>query len=296
MVRELTAELLDPARAQVGEGPSWDAEQGCLVWVDITAGLVHRSEADGALRATVDVGRHVGAALPAPGGALLLAVREGFAVLDATGAYHPLLDVYGDRPDLRFNDAKCDPAGRAFAGSMAYAWQQAIGAAALLRLDPGPQASTAISPVTLGNGLGWSPDGRTMYFIDSATQTVSAFGYDPDAGRPLAARQLVTVPPEVGLPDGLCVDGDGGIWVGLWGGSVVHRYTPDGALDTVVRLPVSQVTSCAFGGSDGATLYITTAAYELSAAELAAQPYAGGLFAVRPGTAAPPATPWHPVD
>lgn len=290
--RSLTADVLDPATSELGEGPRWDAAAGVLVRVDILGGLVLLADAEGARLATHPIGRHVGAALPAEGGGWLLAAREGFAVLAPDGAVRPLLAVLADRPDLRYNDAACDPAGRAFAGTMAY--DRTPGAAVLHRLDPGPRATAVLDRLTISNGLGWSPDGLTMYAVDSDPGVVRAFDYAPDQGTPSRGRTLLEDLPG-GVPDGLCVDGDGCLWVAVNGGGAVHRYTPAGALDAVVGLPVPQVTSCCFGGPAGDRLFVTTAREGLDPGEAARQPLAGALFAVDPGVSGPPATPWRPL-
>jgi sugar lactone lactonase YvrE len=298
MAREITGALLDDTGAELGEGPTWDAGAGCLVWVDILGGQVHLSEADGRPRTDFHVGRHVGAALPAEGGGWLLAVRDGFATLDPDGGLRTVVAVLADRPGMRFNDGRCDPRGRAFAGTMAYdqADPGARDAAALYRLDPGPSATPALGGLTLSNGLGWSPDGQTMYHIDSPTRTVRAFAYDLDRATMDAPRVVVEIdgPPGV-VPDGMCVDHDGALWVAVWGRGAVHRYTPGGRLDTVVRLPVTQVTSCCFGGRAGDRLYVTSAREGLGPEQLAAQPLAGAVFVADPGATGPAATPWRRV-
>jgi sugar lactone lactonase YvrE len=286
--RRLTADVIDPAGAVLGEGPAWDSDAGCLVWVDILGRRVHLTEPDGGRRRSYELDRHVGAVLPAAAGGWLLARRDGFARLDPDGSVRPLLDVLTDRPDLRFNDAKCDPRGRAFAGTMPYDDSVRL-QGHLFRLDPGPTATPVYGPTSLSNGLGWSPDARRMYFIDTPTGNVAVFDYDLDSATPHDPRTFVRV--ETGLPDGMCVDDDGCLWVALWGGSAVHRYTPDGRLDTVVALPVTQVSCAAFG--PGGRLYITTASVDLDDAQRAAQPLAGALFAVEPGVSGPVATPWR---
>lgn len=286
VLRESTAEIFVTAGADLAEGPAWNAAAGCLAWVDILGRKVHLTEPDGAARAEFTFDRHVGAALPADDGTYLVVVRDGFVRLDpASGSVTPLLGVLTDRPGLRFNDAKTDPGGRAFAGTMPY--DDARGEGALFRLDPGPLATRVLGPTSLSNGLGWSPDGRTMYFIDTPTDTVAAFEYDDG----VMARPRVFV--EVRQPDGMCVDDEGGVWVALYGGWAVHRYTPAGVLDQVIKLPVANVTCCAFG--PGGRLYITTADNGLSAEEKERQPLAGSLFVAEPGVSGPPATPWQPV-
>lgn len=286
MTRTLSADVLVDAAAELGEGPTWDVAEGCLVWVDITAGALHLTEASGATRRTHTIGEHLGAALPAAGGGWLLATRSGFATLSADGDLRPLLSVHDERPDMRFNDAKCDPRGRAWAGSMSY--DEVQGAGALYRLDPGAAATVVLDAVTVGNGLGWSPDRREMYYVDSPTQTLRAFPYDDDTGNLAGPRTVATIPVDAGTPDGLCVDDDGCIWLALWDGSAVRRYTPDGRLDAVVPLPVVRPTSCCFGGD---VLYITSARRGLTQD----QPLAGAVFAVAAGVAGAAATPWQAV-
>ena len=282
MVHELTAEVLVPAGATLGEGPAWDTAAGCLAWVDILGQRVHLTEADGTTRASFELDRHVGAVLPGSPEYLVVR-RDGFATLDpVTGAVTPLLTVLADRPDLRFNDAKAGPGGRVFAGTMSYD-ESATGQGELLRLDPGPVATRVHGPVSLSNGIGWSPDGRLMYYVDSLAKAVTVFDYDVDAATPANPRTLTKI--DAGFPDGLCVDDDGCVWLALYDGWAVHRYTPAGRLDAVIRLPVANVTSCAFG--PGGRLYITTARRVGGD-----QPLAGGLFVAEPGVTGPPAVPW----
>lgn len=277
----MIAQLVDPTPAELGEGPAWYATAGRLTWVDILAGRVYFADAAGLVERTAEVGCHVGAALPATDGSMLLAVRGGFAVLGADGRITPLLDVLGDRPGLRFNDAKCDPRGRAFAGTMSYD-ENRRGQGTLYRLDDGPVAVPVVGGVSLSNGLGWSPAGTTMYHVDSYAHRVTAYDYDVTSGELGAGRVFATVPAGQGLPDGLCVDDRGGVWVALHGGGSVVRFTPAGAADAVVEVPVPRPTSCTFGGPAGDLLYITTAG-------------GAGLFAARTGFRGPPATPWRPV-
>lgn len=301
MIRDLGVELVDAAGADIGEGPSWDKAADCLVWVDITAGAVHLTEEDGTRRCTFLTSNHVGAALPALGGGWLLAIQSGFAVLSQKGIVELLANIEPGGPERRLNDAKCDGVGRAWAGTMAY--EKTPGAGTLYRLDAAPKATAVLDAapkatavlagLTISNGMGWSPDHRTFYFIDSASHAVSAFPYDIETGTLGSPQVLAEIPSKVGMPDGMCVDEAGCLWVALWGGGVVHRYTPGGVLDTIVTLPVTQVTSCAFGGTAGNRLYITSAARGLTADQRSRQPLAGGLFAVHTGASGAAATPWR---
>jgi sugar lactone lactonase YvrE len=289
--RTLDASLLVDAQAVLGEAPLWDAADGSLVWVDILSGMVFVTSASGESRASFALGHAVGSAMPASEGGWLLADAVGFSRLTRDGCSTVFLDVLADRPHLRFNDAKCDPMGRAWAGTIESAMSPGTGT--LYRLDPGPVATPVLGGLTVSNGLGWSPDGRTMWFADSADRFIRGFDYEPEHGRLGDRRLAIELQDTAGKADGLCVDDEGYVWVGLWAGSAVHRYAPDGRLDTVVRVPAGQVTSCAFGGTDGSSLFITTARVGLMEDALRLEPHAGGLFVVEPGVTGPAATPWR---
>jgi sugar lactone lactonase YvrE len=228
--------------------------------------------------------RHVSDVLaclaPRAAGGHVLATERGFSLLSADGQVEVLPDVWDD-PTVRMNDGGCDPAGRFFCGSMAY--DAATGRGALYRLDPDRSVHLVHSDITISNGLGWSPDGTRAYYVDSGTQRVDLCSPDLTERRP-----FVSIPASTGTPDGLTVDADGGVWVALWGGAAVHRYSPDSELDQVVRLPAAQVSSCAFGGDDLTTLFITNSAEGLSDPE----PGAGALFTVTPGVRGLPTLPY----
>jgi sugar lactone lactonase YvrE len=295
MTETLQARLLHDTGAVLGEGPCWDQRTGELVCVDILAGLVRLYGPDGDPRATYDVGGHVAAALPAEDDGWLLLTADGFVRLRRDGSTSPLLDVEAERPELRFNDAKCDPWGQALAGTMRY--DEMPGSGTLYRLEAGrgesdrdAVARVLLSNLGLANGMGWSPDGKLLYFVDSLAGTVTAYPYSPDRelGPP---DRVITIDAEAGLPDGLCVDDEGCLWVALYGGGAVHRYRQDGTLDRVVALPVAHPTSVAFGGPVGNRLFITTAGRDSRGGD-----GAGGLWAVEPGVGGPPVTPWRPSD
>jgi sugar lactone lactonase YvrE len=264
------------SRAAVGEGPVVDSEHGELVWVDIPRGLMRRDPlpgtGNGAGPVTVDVGMTLGAAGLRAGSGYVVAVAEGFGFLDADGhldVVHPILPD----PQLRMNDAKCDPAGRYWAGSATLDFQPGQGS--LHCWDPDDGVRTAASGLTLPNGLGWSPDERTFYLADSVRRVVLTAAYDRDSGALGSLREIVSCAPADGMPDGLCTDDDGCLWIAMWGGAEVRRYSPSGDHLATVPMPVSQPSSCAFG-PDG-TLYITSAADGTNAA---AQPLAGSVFAL----------------
>jgi sugar lactone lactonase YvrE len=273
-----------PASVTTGlltEGPRWHAERGELLWVDILGHTVHRGRPGpgSTLESvqTITVDRPVGAVAPAIGGGYVLAAGTGFVYVD-DGTVHELAQPAAGRTDVRMNDGACDPQGRFWAGTMAY--DESPGAGVLYRLELDGTCTTVLTGLTISNGIGWSPDGGTMYLADSGTGQVEAFNFDGATGDLSGRHTVVRIQQPRVVPDGLTVDQEGGIWVALWGGGAVERYGADGALLARVRLPVDQPTSCAFGGPELATLFITTARAGLDEAALDRQPHAGHVFRV----------------
>ena len=277
-------EVVIAAGAELGEGPVWDARSSRIAWVDITAKRIHLTDPLSGATETIEVPLAVGAVAPRAVGGFVAALQDGFWVV-GDGSAERIATIAEARPGLRFNDGKCDPAGRFWAGTMAHAAPP--GAGGLYRLDRDGSATLVLDGVTISNGLAWSQDGRTMYYIDTPTQRIDAFSYILETGEIGDRRPEVHIPPEAGAPDGMTVDVEGGLWVALWGGGAVHRYL-NGRLDRVIELPVSQPTSCCFGGADMDELYITSAWEGLPPGERVAQPLAGALFRVRPGVRGTP--------
>lgn len=275
-------QLTDPI-AYHGEGPVWDDVASRLIWVDMLAGDVMVTTADGATTERHHVGDVAACVGPRRAGGWIVATERGFALCDATGAVVDRLPDVWDDTSVRMNDGGCDPQGRFFCGSMAD--DATTGRAALYRLDPDRSVHRVLEDVTISNGIAWSDDGSTVFYIDSPTRRIDAFEFDRSTGSFGARRTVVQVPDGMGTPDGMTLDADGGFWVALWGGSAVHRYTPDGVLDEVVELPVLQPSSCAFGGDDLTELFITTSSERLDVDEAGA---AGSLFVVRPGATGRP--------
>src|SRR5262249_34046754 len=228
-------ELVLDARADLGEGPRWDARGERLLWVDIMRGRVHAFRPDRHACRNVPVGRPVGAVAGAADGGVVLAVAGGFARLDwDSGRVEMLATVEADRPGNRFNDGNCDPAGRFWAGTMAL--DEHAGAGPPYRLDPDGRVYTMLTGVSISNGIDWSLDGRRMYYVDSPTRRIDVFEFNVEAGTIADRRTFVEVGAGEGTPDGLTVDAAGFVWLALWGGGALHRYAPDGTLDRVVAL------------------------------------------------------------
>jgi sugar lactone lactonase YvrE len=271
-----------PDRGILSEGPRWDAERHELLWVDVLAGLLHRSRVGaGDLLDEVVTTRfscHLGAAAPTVSGGYVLAAGAGFLHLDEHGAVHQLAQPEAGRTDVRMNDGACDPQGRFWAGTMAY--DESPEAGVLYRLELDGSCTAVVSGLTISNGIGWSPDGTTMYLADSGTSRIDAFEFDPMEGALRRRRTMVHVSEPGMVPDGLTVDDQGCVWVAMWDGACVRRYSPDGSLLASVSLPVDRPTSCAFGGPDRSTLFVTTASQGLPPAALSEQPDAGRVFRI----------------
>jgi sugar lactone lactonase YvrE len=285
----VSVEVFADLRADVGEAPHWDDRTNTLLFVDLTGGAVFRYDQSGVRLGSFSVGQEVGAVVPRRGGGLVLAVRDGIAVASDTGeGFEVTAPVERDIPGNRMNDAKCDPAGRLLAGTMAF--DLSPHSAALYRVEPGWSFEQIARDVTQSNGIAWSPDGSRMYFIDSATQGIDVFDYNAGTGSAGNQRRLVTIDPAHGIPDGMTADDKGNLWVACFGGAAVRCFSPAGEQLDEVLFPVTQVTSCAFGGPGLADLYVTTAAYRLGPGQLKREPHAGATFVCRPGAAGLPAS------
>jgi sugar lactone lactonase YvrE len=276
----LRPEVAVRSRNVLGEGPVWIAAESRLLWIDISGRRIQWLDPPTGQVEVLDVGEKIGAAAPAAAGGLVAVLPHEFVRIDRAGRRTVLAPVETDLPGNQMNDGKCDSRGRFWAGSWTLDYTPA---AALYRLNADQTVERMLAPVTCSNGLGWSPDDRLMYYIDSTTYRVDVFDYDAESGDIRGRRSLVEVPESSGMPDGLTVDADGCVWVCLWGGSALHRYDPTGRLDKVIELPTANVTSCTFAGADLRDLYITTAREDLDEGALAAQPEAGSLFVCRPG-------------
>ena len=275
-------ELVLDVHAELGEGPIWDAARRSLLFVDIMRGHVHEFDPATGRDRVLEVGQPVGAVAPTVRGDWVLAARDGFFRLNpSTGQVTLVAPVEADDLTTRMNDGYVDARGRFWAGTMGMGGLRDRGS--LYRLDPNGTVSRHVTGVTISNGIDWSPDGRLMYHVDTGLGRVDVFDFDETRGSLANRRPFVTIEPDAGSPDGLIVDALGGVWIAIWEGAALHRYFADGTLDTIVPVPVSLVTKCAFAGPNLSDLYVTTAWIDLDATEQGRQTAAGGLFRLRPG-------------
>lgn len=286
----MTCRCVLPIAAGLAEGPCWWSERNILLWVDIEASRIGLFDPATGNNDFLHLPAHVGAVVPTSVGDLLLATAAGLMRMDpSTGVVTLLLDPEVDRPGNRFNDGKCDPWGRFWAGTMAYDFEPLAGS--LWRLDGDGRITRQRSQLTISNGLAWSQDRGTLYFIDSPTLKVMAFPLTSSGEIAAEPSICVQIPEDWdAVPDGMCIDAEGMLWIALFGGGAVTRWDPiSGQLLDRLALPCRQVTSCCFGGPHLDQLFMTTARREMDAAAIAAEPLAGGLFQADVGVKGLPA-------
>lgn len=286
----MTCRCVLPIAAGLAEGPCWWSERNILLWVDIEASRIGLFDPATGNNNFLHLPAHVGAVVPTSVGDLLLATAAGLMRMDpSTGVVTLLLDPELDRPGNRFNDGKCDPWGRFWAGTMAYDFEPLAGS--LWRLDGDGRITRQRRQLTISNGLAWSQDRGTLYFIDSPTLKVMAFPLTSSGEIAAEPSICVQIPEDWdAVPDGMCIDAEGMLWIALFGGGAVTRWDPiSGQLLDRLALPCRQVTSCCFGGPHLDQLFMTTARREMDAAAIAAEPLAGGLFQADVGVKGLPA-------
>ncbi len=283
----MEAKCVWKADAILGEGPLWVPSQEALYWVDVKKPAVHRIiPANGALE-TWPMPEQIGCIVLRRKGGFVAGFESGLSFLDLDlGRIESFANPEPDRPENRFNDGKCDARGRFWAGTMDDSETAATGC--LYRVDPDLSWHRMDTGYVVSNGPAFSPDGKTIYHTNSLDRTIYAFdlSHDGSIGR---KREFLRFGQGDGYPDGMTTDAGGFLWVAHWGGWRVTRFTPDGAVDRIVELPVAQVTCCTFGGPDLQTLYITSASIGLSPKEKRNQPLAGGLFKADVGITGLPA-------
>uniref|UniRef100_UPI003216D44B SMP-30/gluconolactonase/LRE family protein n=1 Tax=uncultured Draconibacterium sp. TaxID=1573823 RepID=UPI003216D44B len=276
-------ELVIDSKSELGEGAIWNYKTGELVWINIKGKILNFYNPNTANNKEMYTGQLIGTVVPTESGNVLVALQNGIYSLDIkTGSKKLLVDPEEDLPDNRFNDGKCDPSGRFWAGTMSTTGEKDAGA--LYRLNPDTTINKMVENVSISNGIVWSYDKTKMYYIDTPTQKVMGYDYNNETGEINNPKTAVEVPSEMGAPDGMTIDEDGNLWVALWGGAAVGCWNPEnGELIRTVDVPAKNVTSCAFGDNDLGTLYITTARQNTSEEELDKYPNAGGVFKTRPG-------------
>lgn len=281
-------ELLVDRQALCGAGPLWMPTLNCLYWVDVLRRELHTyhrdSDAD-EVQVLPGVVTSLGATR---NGQLIAAADRGFARLfPGRAALEPITGVQaGDR----MSGGACDPAGRFVAGTLTHSREAKR--SALYVLD-GTRARVLVDGLTLSGGIGWSPDGATMYVIDTVPRVIWAFDYDVERGRAGRGRRWIVCAESEGHPDGLAMDNEGGAWVAMHGSGRIHRYSPGGDLETVLWAPTRRVTGLVFGGRRLDEMYVTSACSGYDERALVGDPYAGALFRFRPGATGSPLAPWN---
>ncbi len=270
--------LLVESKAELGEGPSWDRGSKVLYWVNILGGDVHMYQPDNGVDTIIHVGGYVSSVVPNKSGTVVITLQHGFYALDLkTKAIACLSEVEKDISGNRFNDGKCDARGRFWAGTMSMKESEPTGSLYVLANDH--SVNEVLSGITISNGLGWSPDNRIMYYIDTPMRKVTAFDFDLKTGKISNGRTAVDFLNQEGSPDGMAVDREGMIWVAHWAGSKVSRWNPStGKLLDQIALPAKNVSSCCFGGKNLDELYITTARAGMDQKALSEWPESGDLF------------------
>lgn len=283
-----TARSLFNVQNQLGEGPLWHPAEKCLYWVDIATGELFKSNSSLTGYEAFHFDTMIGAYGFRKDGGFILATKNGFSLWDK-GLTDPevLWNPLPKRDDVRMNDGKVDPGGRFWAGSMDADRREG----GLYRLDPDGSQHCILDHIGISNGIGWSPDRKTMYYTDSIQSTIFAFDYEVETGIITNQRPFIQLPEDGHgiVPDGLCVDVDGCIWSAHWNGWEVLRYDPQGKPMLKVEVPAQQVTSCCFGGENMDLLIITSARIDLPIESLDKQPLAGNLFVFETDTRGQPA-------
>ena len=271
-------------RSALGEGPLWSVEEEALYWLDCMKPAVYRYDPASGENRTLDLplDSTIGALALRRGGGYVLALESGIRIVDAGGGSPRVLSHPEEgRTENRYNDGKPDAAGRFFLGSLNKADRDPTGA--LYSIEPDGRTAKLDEGFVCANGMDWSRDGRVFYFVDSGSRNVYAYDYDAATGAIENRRVFTAIPAAEGVPDGLCLDAEGGIWVAHWDGWCLSRFDPDGRRERKVKMPVPRPTSLCFGGPALDRLYVTSAAMDLDAAALKAAPLSGSLFAFAPG-------------
>lgn len=271
-----TVELVLDGKNKLGEGPVWSATEGVLYWVDIQNNCFYRYDPVSGDHQRYDVGMTIGTVVVRESGGFALALADGLYFYDGTSGEKTLIAApERDKPGSRFNDGAVDRQGRLWAGTCG------DGDGALYRLDTDLSLHKMETRIFISNGIGWSPDNRTMYYTDSTPRAIWAYDFDQETGSIANRRVFATIDDGDAVPDGLTVDSDGYVWSCHWDGWKIRRYAPDGSVERDIPVPVQRPTSVMFGGANLDELYITSARSDFTDEQLKDQPHAGGLFRLK---------------
>lgn len=272
------ASHLLPAQAELGEGALWHPHEHCLYWVDIMKSELHFYDPESRKGRSLSTKSYVGTVVPTEEfGEAIVALQDGIYRIDTKTGTRTLIVNPLPGPPVRFNDGKCDPSGRFWVGTLHMDGTR--NQSQLFRLDADGSLHEMLSDVSISNGIVWTADRKRMYYNDTPTLTVQVFDYNDETGDISNRSIAFNIPGGHGYPDGMSIDAEGMLWIAMWGTGSINRYDPQsGALLHQVKVPASHTTSCAFGGPDLKTLYITTARAELSDEQLSEYPQSGDLF------------------
>jgi sugar lactone lactonase YvrE len=288
-----TGELVADVRCHVGEGPAWDPRDGALLWIDIVPGNVFRLVVETGELSQITLSQEVSVVIPRASGGYVVGVQDGLFALPRFEQGAPLTalaEIEIDQPNNLMNDCKCDAKGRLWGGTRARDWTSEAGS--LYRVDSDLTTTRVLTGISTSNGLGWDPEFTRMYYVDSALGILDVLDYDLETGAATNRRRFADIDKAIGNADGLCVDAEGYVWLAVMGASSLYRYAPDGTIDEIVRVPSTLPTSCCFGGADLTDLYVTSGNVDMSEEDLASDPYAGGVYVLRPGIKGQPTVPF----
>ncbi|MAL59034.1 MAG: regucalcin [Flavobacteriaceae bacterium] len=285
---EVTLELQIPA--ELGEGAFWNHKTQELYWVDILGKKLYIYNPSTKLNTSFEMPSRIGTVVPQSDSTAVVALEDGIYIQNTkNGSLTRLSNVEADIPENRFNDGKCDPNGNLWVGSMHLAEKEPN--AKLYKVTPNGTATAMLDSITISNGIVWTKDAKTMYYIDTPTVKIRAFDYDAESSTISNERVAVEIPASLGFPDGMAIDEHDNLWVGMWNGNAVVCFDPKtGSVITRIELPAHNVTSCAFGGPNLDILYITTATVDMTEDEKIQFPLAGSVFKVIPGVKGVPSS------
>jgi len=274
----MKASVLHPSQCILGEGPIWHAERKCCYWVDIESGILFEYHWISKSTRTWIFDYQVTMVCPGQNNSLILGLNNGVGRFDTeSGELEYILDVETENEDIRCNDGACDSKGRLWIGSMQKEFQQ--GAASLYVIDKDLKIKKVLKDLTISNGLAWSPDNSRLYFIDSPTRLVQSFYFNEITSEIRFEKNVIEIPSNLGIPDGMTIDQEGMLWIAHWGGYGVYKWNPnDGSLLDMIEIPAPYVTSCTFAGENMDHMVITTAKGDLNEADLAQYPESGNTF------------------